>query len=204
MRCPKCLTANYDEALYCQRCGHRLFAWLGDPFGSFEDAGGRGEQRSLAQPGAAAAQPASLGLAWSAMIIAGLLLILAVFPGSSLGTVASGGAIVFMLWRCHRLSTGRFLLALIATLAVVSLLWLRAGAAQASWGPAPAPRQAPQHGQVMATAGALNAAAAASAGQSTAAPASVVLTVTGAVMAGPVPGLSDAGGAGHGGIEEVR
>lgn len=48
MRCPRCEANNLRQELYCGRCHHRLFAWLGDPFG----------QRDL--PSAARAAP-SLG-----------------------------------------------------------------------------------------------------------------------------------------------
>jgi hypothetical protein len=39
VRCPRCQHDNGATALYCDACRHRLFAWLGDPFGNLEPSG---------------------------------------------------------------------------------------------------------------------------------------------------------------------
>ena len=39
MRCPQCQQENRGHRLYCRACNHRLFAWLGDPFGNVELSG---------------------------------------------------------------------------------------------------------------------------------------------------------------------
>ena len=80
MRCPACQTENADEALSCHRCRHRLFAWLGDPFGNLEPPG---------QPPAAETR-APAGSRWEKVAVASLLvvLLLIVSPGSAVVTAA--------------------------------------------------------------------------------------------------------------------
>ena len=36
MRCPACGADEQEPGSFCGRCRHRLFAWLGDAFGSLE------------------------------------------------------------------------------------------------------------------------------------------------------------------------
>jgi hypothetical protein len=87
MRCPDCHASNPPDRRTCGVCGHRLFAWLGDPFGALDrpaaTTGGRrqigGAAVVAASTPAAPARPEPIaapprgGVPWGKVSVIGLL-----------------------------------------------------------------------------------------------------------------------------------
>src|SRR5262245_1248594 len=93
MQCPRCQTEG-SAGEFCPGCGQRLFAWLGDPFGSLE-----------LSPTAAATRTQPLPRAHPSVqkLIMGIAVVFAAWFASP---VVAGVALVTMLvvlWRWPRL-----------------------------------------------------------------------------------------------------
>ncbi len=116
MRCPQCQTEALSGSLYCDACGHRLFAWLGDPFGALEQAG---EVVGTVGPivGLAARRP---GFPWGKAAV-GLLVLLLSLARSPLPTVLVAVGLIVALRRWPRMGCALFALLLFGALVLLTL-----------------------------------------------------------------------------------
>jgi hypothetical protein len=91
MLCPECGTDEQQPGGFCTRCNHRLFAWLGDPFGGLE----RDLSTPIVQRQSVQARQAISG----SKLIAGIVAVAVV------SSVSSGWAVILlvteilMIWR---------------------------------------------------------------------------------------------------------
>ena len=119
MRCLRCGTEG-ASALYCTRCGHRLFAWLGDPLGAMELTG---------LSSAAAATPRTSSATTAAKVILGVCAVLLASYISSAWAAILLIAFLVVFWRWPRIGWrpwsiflgGVLLLAALSHLAAKSL-----------------------------------------------------------------------------------
>lgn len=113
MRCPSCQTENPAQALDCRACGHRLYAWLGDPFGARE----RPVRVIVARRGAS---PAS-GHVWLKAVVA-LVCFVLVAPRTNSVALIALGSVAVVLWRWPRLGCLPFAVVLAVALLAAKLL----------------------------------------------------------------------------------
>jgi len=111
VRCPLCLTDGGDPGGF-RRCGHRLFAWLGDPFGSLNppalaEAAGVAPRARPTSTGkivvalAAVVAVSLLSPGWAAAMFAVCAIVLFRWPGASWWTWAmllTSGVVLALLW----------------------------------------------------------------------------------------------------------
>ena len=121
MRCPQCQTESRPPDEFCARCGHRLFAWLGDPLGAIEAAG-----PAAAAPGAPLARSSS-----TAKVAAALVAIVALALLSPVWAALLFVTVGVVLWRWPRIGWGAYG-ALLISVIIAALLWALASAGRSA------------------------------------------------------------------------
>jgi hypothetical protein len=132
MRCPQCHTESRPPDEFCARCGHRLFAWLGDPLGAIEAAG-----PAAAAPGAPLARSSS-----TAKVAAALVAIVALALLSPVWAALLFVTVGVVLWGWPRIGWGAYG-ALLISVVIAALLWALAWAGRSVPARAPSSSQRP-------------------------------------------------------------
>ena len=134
MGCARCGHANPAGSLHCQSCGHRLFAWLGDPFGNLDPPAHPAASGTTAAITARSVATTS----WGRWVTASVVVLLS-YPFDEthgLWTLAGAVLLAVTLWRRPRVDWLVFLVLL-----VLAAVWPLAAAIR-SLEPAPPARAA--------------------------------------------------------------
>ncbi len=127
--CPGCPATNPPTALYCWACRHRLFAWLGDPFGELEAPGLPAQAHQQPAATGAAAAPAGAapvrraGYPWGKLVVGGIAA-WALWASLDHGMPAALAAVAILavLWRWPRMGWGPFMAVLVPTIGVAGVV----------------------------------------------------------------------------------